>query len=187
MVNKDSGVTCVCLSMAWCVRVPRAQDILVINLDEEDGDDDVPKEAPAGKAVDSSSSSVPPPDLDSSSPSSSSSDESTVEDPDNTQSHRLSPYPCPRCGAAFLRELLRFRHLRREHQDLTFPDPRDCAPCQKHFATICGRREHENTHLGMRPYACPSCSYRSNGRGGLWRHMKRHHTVPVAIMAGIPS
>ncbi|XP_061162603.1 zinc finger protein ZFAT-like isoform X2 [Saccostrea echinata] len=49
-----------------------------------------------------------------------------------------------------------------------------CNMCDKIFKTLSHMRLHCLTHTDSKPFKCPKCPYRSNGKGNLYTHMRKH-------------
>ncbi|XP_062576812.1 zinc finger protein ZFAT-like [Saccostrea cucullata] len=49
-----------------------------------------------------------------------------------------------------------------------------CNMCDKIFKTLSHMRLHCLTHTDSKPFKCPKCLYRSNGKGNLYTHMRKH-------------
>ena len=64
---------------------------------------------------------------------------------------------CPVCGQSFTEKKAFERHMSRNHK------PRDieCLHCEQKFENKDQASRHLAMHSGLKPYGCPSCSYRS--------------------------
>lgn len=82
------------------------------------------------------------------------------------------------------------RHLRAYHPDIsdlaeTFNSVAKPRTKTDHACTICGktftrefaRRNHENSHRGVKPFSCPECGRAFTRRNDLVRHQKLHERV----------
>ncbi|OQR71169.1 zinc finger protein 596 isoform 1 [Tropilaelaps mercedesae] len=53
-------------------------------------------------------------------------------------------------------------------------DEASCTVCGKPFQHVDNLRQHMNAHLGVRPYSCRRCPFKTTHRVYLWRHERQH-------------
>lgn len=52
-----------------------------------------------------------------------------------------------------------------------------CTVCGKPFQHVDNLRQHMNAHLGVKPYSCRRCPFRTTHRVYLWRHERQHNAA----------
>ncbi|ELU02819.1 hypothetical protein CAPTEDRAFT_137609 [Capitella teleta] len=84
------------------------------------------------------------------------------------------PYECPICHRKFPRTL----GLRRHMLVHSGQKPHKCSECSMAYADKRSLESHQySTHLQIKPFLCPHCTYACIRRENLNRHIKRCHPV----------
>ncbi|CAH0546322.1 unnamed protein product [Brassicogethes aeneus] len=95
----------------------------------------------------------------------------------HAQAHRHDLlYPCPCCSYTTLRRTAMMVHINRMHLNkYDF----QCAQCGKCFNDALSFKEHDNVHLGLKPFICVVCNKEFVYSRYLTSHQSRLHTVRV--------
>lgn len=95
--------------------------------------------------------------------------------------------PCPYgCGRSFKHATQKAIHIRKVH---TGERPFVCKveDCKKAFYSSGDLKSHEKTHLGLKPFECPSCGKALSSRNALKVHTKALHTLDRPFKCEVPG
>ena len=87
---------------------------------------------------------------------------------------KINSFKCDKCTKTFQRKWNLKTHVKGVHDKI-----RDhvCQECGTGFTMLAWLNKHKQLHKDIRKYACEICSYKTNDKGHLLRHVKAVHEM----------